>query len=79
MVNCFLPLKYLYLRILIRKSGNKLNIVFNKEMQTKSNSKNNIYAIDFFCSAGGVTCGFKQAGIKEHDLRSPDQLPEGDV
>jgi DNA (cytosine-5)-methyltransferase 1 len=63
MVNCFLPLKYLYLRILIRKGGNKLNIVLNKEMQTKSNSKNNIYAIDFFCSAGGVTYGFKQAGI----------------
>lgn len=24
---------------------------------------NQYYAIDFFCSAGGVTCGFKQAGI----------------
>jgi len=22
-----------------------------------------IKAIDFFCGAGGVTCGFKQAGI----------------
>lgn len=27
------------------------------------NSKNELYAVDFFCSAGGVTCGFKQAGI----------------
>lgn len=25
--------------------------------------KNTIKAVDFFCSAGGVTCGFKQAGI----------------
>jgi len=25
--------------------------------------KNKIKAVDFFCSAGGVTCGFKQAGI----------------
>jgi len=24
---------------------------------------NNLQAVDFFCSAGGVTCGFKQAGI----------------
>lgn len=27
------------------------------------NKKNELYAVDFFCSAGGVTCGFKQAGI----------------
>lgn len=25
--------------------------------------KTNLKAVDFFCSAGGVTCGFKQAGI----------------
>jgi DNA (cytosine-5)-methyltransferase 1 len=28
-----------------------------------TNKHANIKAIDFFCSAGGVTCGFKQAGI----------------
>ena len=28
-----------------------------------SYNKNKIKAVDFFCSAGGVTCGFKQAGI----------------
>jgi DNA (cytosine-5)-methyltransferase 1 len=28
-----------------------------------SNKKKNLKAVDFFCSAGGVTCGFKQAGI----------------
>lgn len=27
------------------------------------NNKGKIKAVDFFCSAGGVTCGFKQAGI----------------
>jgi len=27
-------------------------------------SKPKIKAVDFFCSAGGVTCGFKQAGIE---------------
>lgn len=26
--------------------------------------KVNLQAVDFFCGAGGVTCGFKQAGIK---------------
>ncbi|WP_442847437.1 DNA cytosine methyltransferase [Leeuwenhoekiella sp. H156] len=26
--------------------------------------KNRLKAVDFFCSAGGVTCGFKQAGIE---------------
>lgn len=63
-VNYFQPIKYLYLRILIRKSGNKLNIVLNIEMQTKSNPKNTMYAVDFFCSAGGVTYGLNSAGIK---------------
>ncbi|MGH1437062.1 MAG: DNA cytosine methyltransferase [Lewinella sp.] len=29
----------------------------------KNKSKNVLQAVDFFCSAGGVTCGFKQAGI----------------
>jgi len=29
-----------------------------------SNKNINIKAIDFFCSAGGVTCGFRQAGIE---------------
>ena len=28
-----------------------------------TDKKNNLKAIDFFCSAGGVTCGFKNAGI----------------
>lgn len=28
-----------------------------------NNKKGQLVAIDFFCSAGGVTCGFKQAGI----------------
>jgi len=28
-----------------------------------NNEANKYYAIDFFCSAGGVTCGFIQAGI----------------
>jgi DNA (cytosine-5)-methyltransferase 1 len=27
------------------------------------NKKDELQAVDFFCSAGGVTCGFKQAGI----------------
>jgi DNA (cytosine-5)-methyltransferase 1 len=27
------------------------------------NKKNELQAVDFFCSAGGVTCGFKQSGI----------------
>jgi DNA (cytosine-5)-methyltransferase 1 len=27
------------------------------------NKKEELKAVDFFCSAGGVTCGFKQAGI----------------
>ncbi|MEP4094590.1 DNA cytosine methyltransferase [Reichenbachiella sp.] len=42
-----------------------------KRLVNKSNSEKHIknvqfkplVAIDFFCSAGGVTCGFKQAGI----------------
>ncbi|WP_319500341.1 DNA cytosine methyltransferase [uncultured Draconibacterium sp.] len=29
-----------------------------------SNSKNNIKVVDFFCSVGGVSLGFKQAGIE---------------
>ena len=29
-----------------------------------SYNKGKIKAVDFFCSAGGVTCGFKQAGIE---------------
>lgn len=29
----------------------------------KNKSKKTLQAIDFFCSAGGVTCGFKQAGV----------------
>lgn len=32
-------------------------------MSKKSWSKNALKAVDFFCSAGGVTCGFRQAGI----------------
>ena len=27
-------------------------------------AKVNLLAIDFFCGAGGVSCGFKKAGIK---------------
>jgi len=30
----------------------------------KKNSIKRIKAVDFFCSAGGVSCGFKQAGIE---------------
>jgi DNA (cytosine-5)-methyltransferase 1 len=30
----------------------------------KINKGNQLLAVDFFCCAGGVTCGFKQAGIK---------------
>jgi len=29
----------------------------------EKNEKHVLQAVDFFCSAGGVTCGFKQAGI----------------
>ena len=29
----------------------------------KVNTTKRIKAVDFFCSAGGVSCGFKQAGI----------------
>ena len=29
----------------------------------KKSRNKKLKAIDFFCSAGGVTCGFKQAGI----------------
>lgn len=33
-------------------------------MTSKNKSSNYLKAVDFFCSAGGVTCGFKQAGIE---------------
>lgn len=32
--------------------------------QNRINQQEALQAVDFFCSAGGVTCGFKQAGIK---------------
>lgn len=32
-------------------------------MTSKSLKNRQLQAIDFFCSAGGVTCGFKEAGI----------------
>lgn len=32
-------------------------------IETKSQEKPKLKAVDFFCSAGGVTCGFGQAGI----------------
>lgn len=32
-------------------------------MSKKNRSNKTIKAVDFFCSAGGVTCGFRQAGI----------------
>ena len=31
-------------------------------MTSKNKSSSNLKAVDFFCSAGGVTCGFQQAG-----------------
>jgi DNA (cytosine-5)-methyltransferase 1 len=35
-----------------------------KERTQKSNTKQKLKAVDFFCCAGGVTCGFRLAGIE---------------
>ena len=34
------------------------------KMKRKRHKENTLKTIDFFCSAGGVTCGFRQAGIE---------------
>lgn len=34
------------------------------KMKRKRQKENTLKTIDFFCSAGGVTCGFRQAGIE---------------
>jgi DNA (cytosine-5)-methyltransferase 1 len=40
-----------------------LKICLIQSQMMAGNKKSKLQAIDFFCSAGGVTCGFKQAGI----------------
>lgn len=38
--------------------------IANDDLKPLSAEKNNLKAVDFFCGAGGVTCGFSEAGIK---------------
>jgi DNA (cytosine-5)-methyltransferase 1 len=40
-----------------------LEIYSIQRMKKSKNKDDVLHAVDFFCSAGGVTCGFKQAGI----------------